>query len=112
MGSRDKNFYNDAFARQGYEDDVAAVQELWLDGKREEAADRVPSSSGFKTNLLGTPEMIKERLRLYRDAGITTMQAKLKDATAGHAGPAARPGRRGRGGRVNHRHGDRRVGHS
>ena len=53
MGSRDKNFYNDAFARQGFADDVAAVQELWFDGKREEAADRVPLELGLKTNLLG-----------------------------------------------------------
>ena len=77
MGSRTKNFYNDAFRRQGFTDDVAAVQELWFDGKREEAADRVPLDLGLKTNLLGTPAMVKDRLRLYRDAGITTLQAKL-----------------------------------
>jgi F420-dependent oxidoreductase-like protein len=77
MGSRDKNFYNAAFARQGFGDDVRAVQDLWLAGKREEAADRVPVEIGFKTNLLGPPDVIKERVRLYRDAGITTLQAKL-----------------------------------
>jgi alkanesulfonate monooxygenase SsuD/methylene tetrahydromethanopterin reductase-like flavin-dependent oxidoreductase (luciferase family) len=77
MGSREQNFYNDAFARQGYADDVAAVQDLWLAGRREEAADRVPLDLGLKTNLLGPPGMIAERLRLYRDAGITTLQAKL-----------------------------------
>jgi alkanesulfonate monooxygenase SsuD/methylene tetrahydromethanopterin reductase-like flavin-dependent oxidoreductase (luciferase family) len=36
----------------------------------------VPVEIGFKTNLIGTPEMVKERLRLYRDAGITTLQMK------------------------------------
>jgi F420-dependent oxidoreductase-like protein len=77
MGSRNKNFYNDAFRRQGFGDDIDIVQSLWLDGKREEAAERVPLDLGRKTNLLGTPAMIKERLRLYRDAGITTMLAKL-----------------------------------
>ena len=77
MGSRDKNFYNAAFARQGFGDDVRAVQDLWLAGKREEAAERVPLEIGFKTNLLGPPDVIKQRLRLYRDAGITTLQAKL-----------------------------------
>ena len=77
MGSREKNFYVDAFARQGYEDDVKAVQQLWLDGKREEAAARVPIEIGEKTNLLGTPEMIKARLRLYRDCGVTTLRAGL-----------------------------------
>jgi F420-dependent oxidoreductase-like protein len=77
MGSKDKNFYNAAFARQGFGDDVQAVQELWLSGRRQEAADRVPTELGFKTNLLGPPETVSERLRLYRQAGITTLQAKL-----------------------------------
>jgi alkanesulfonate monooxygenase SsuD/methylene tetrahydromethanopterin reductase-like flavin-dependent oxidoreductase (luciferase family) len=77
MGSRDKNFYNDAFRRQGFGEAVDRVQALWLDGKRDEAADLVPLDLGAKTNLLGTPDMIKDRLRRYRDAGITTLQAKL-----------------------------------
>jgi F420-dependent oxidoreductase-like protein len=77
MGSKDQNFYNAAFTRQGYGEDVATVQNLWLAGRREEAADRVPAEFGTRTNLIGTPAMITERLRLYRDAGITTLQAKL-----------------------------------
>jgi F420-dependent oxidoreductase-like protein len=77
MGSKDTNFYNAAFARQGLGDDVAAVQDLWLAGRREEAAERVPLEIGLKTNLLGTAPMVKDRLRLYRTAGITTLQAKL-----------------------------------
>src|SRR5271165_3010726 len=42
MGSKEQNFYNAAFTRQGFGDDVIAVQELWLAGRREEAAERVP----------------------------------------------------------------------
>ena len=74
---RDQNFYNDALTRQGFGDDVRAVQELWLAGRRDEAADRVPPSSGARPTCSGTPAMVAERLRLYRDAGITTLQAKL-----------------------------------
>ncbi len=77
MGSATTNFYNAAFTRQGFGDDVAAVQALWLAGKRAEAAARVPAELGFKTNLIGPPEVITERLRLYRSAGVTTLQAKL-----------------------------------
>jgi F420-dependent oxidoreductase-like protein len=77
MGSKDRNFYNSAFARQGYGADVEAVQALWLAGRRDEAADRVPAEIGAKTNLIGTPAMVAERLRLYRDAGVTTLQVKL-----------------------------------
>jgi alkanesulfonate monooxygenase SsuD/methylene tetrahydromethanopterin reductase-like flavin-dependent oxidoreductase (luciferase family) len=77
MGSKATNFYNAAFTRQGFGDDVEAVQDLWLAGRRDEAADRVPIELGFKTNLLGPPATVKARLRQYRDAGITTLQAKL-----------------------------------
>lgn len=79
MGSRDQNFYKNAFARQGYEDAAREVQRLWLEGRREEARDLVPAELGLKTNLLGTPEMITERLVVYRDAGITTIRAGLRD---------------------------------
>jgi F420-dependent oxidoreductase-like protein len=77
MGTGDRNFYNDAFARQGYGDDVAAVAALWRDGHREAAGERVPLELGLRTNLIGPPAVIKERLRRYRAAGVTTLQAKL-----------------------------------
>ena len=54
MGSSSQNFYNDAFARQGFGDDVREVQRLWLAGDREAAADRVPLEIGLGTNLVGT----------------------------------------------------------
>lgn len=81
MGSASTNFFNTALERQGFTDDVRAVQRLWLDGRREEAEERVPIELGLRTNLIGTPDMIRERLRRYRDAGITTLQAKLEGDT-------------------------------
>ena len=75
MGSPTTNFYNQAFARQGYGEDVREVQRLWLEGDREAAKRRVPTAIGFGTNLIGTDELIRDRLRLYRDAGITTLRA-------------------------------------
>jgi F420-dependent oxidoreductase-like protein len=77
MGSATRNFYNDAFARQGFGDDVRAVQALWRAGDREAAAKRVPIEIGLRTNLVGTDDLIQERLRLYRDAGITTLRVVL-----------------------------------
>ena len=76
MGSRQHNFYSDAFRRAGYEDVAKAVQRLWLDGRREEATARVPDEMVIKTNLLGTDEMVKERIRAYRDAGVTTLRVE------------------------------------
>lgn len=74
MGSADHNFYNDAFKRQGYAEDAIAVQQLWLAGKRDDAARRVPDEMITQTNLLGTDEMVKERIVAYKNAGITTLR--------------------------------------
>ena len=77
MGSATTNFYNDAFARQGYGDDVREVQRLWLAGDQEAARKRVPTEIGLGTNLVGTDDMVRVRLRLYRDAGIDMLRAGL-----------------------------------
>jgi alkanesulfonate monooxygenase SsuD/methylene tetrahydromethanopterin reductase-like flavin-dependent oxidoreductase (luciferase family) len=77
MGSATTNFYNDAFARQGYGEDVAEVSRLWRSGDRDGARRRVPTAIGLGTNLIGTDAMVLERLRLYRDAGITLLRAGL-----------------------------------
>jgi F420-dependent oxidoreductase-like protein len=74
MGSRQHNFYNDAFQRAGYVDAALEVQRLWLEGKREDAAARVPDELAVKVNLLGTEAMVRERVDVYRRAGITTLR--------------------------------------
>jgi F420-dependent oxidoreductase-like protein len=77
MGVGGQNFYNDAFGRLGYADEVAAVAQLWQAGDRDEARRRVPLDLGRLTNLLGTDEVIAERIDRYRAAGITTLLAKI-----------------------------------
>jgi len=86
MGSADTNFYNDAFKRAGFEDDARAIQQLWLDGKREEAAKRVPDAMVTEFQVLGPRDVVKERLTKYRDAGINTLKLGLDGA--GPLGPA------------------------
>src|SRR5439155_21011970 len=76
MGARQHNFYNDAYRRAGYAEVAADVQRLWLDGRREDAAARVPDELVLKTNLLGTEAMVRDRLTLYRDAGIGTLRVE------------------------------------
>jgi F420-dependent oxidoreductase-like protein len=76
MGSREHNFYNDAFRRAGYADAAAEVQRLWLPGRRDDAAARVPDELVRKTNLLGTEAMVRDRVRAYRDAGVTTLRVE------------------------------------
>ena len=91
MGSRQHNFYNEAFRRAGYEDVALEVQRLWLGGKREEAAARVPDELVLKTNLLGTEAMVRARLEAYRRAGITTL--RVEPAGEGQAARLATLGR-------------------
>jgi F420-dependent oxidoreductase-like protein len=81
MGSRQHNFYNDAFKRAGYTDAALEVQRLWLDGKREEAAARVPDELAVKANLLGSEAMVRERVLAYQRAGITTLRVDPAGAT-------------------------------
>ena len=74
MGSAASNFYNNAFGRLGFAEDVAEVQRLWAAGDRAAAAARVPIGIGLGTNLIGPPEVVRDRLRAYRDAGVTTLR--------------------------------------
>jgi F420-dependent oxidoreductase-like protein len=75
MGSREKNFYNQAVQRLGYEDVARKVQDLYLDGKKEEAAAALPGELIDQVSLCGPADRIKDRLAAYRDAGVGTMIA-------------------------------------
>ena len=74
MGSAATNFYNDAFRRAGWEDEAREVQRLWLDRRRKEAVAAVPDDLILHSSLIGTPAMVRERIRRYHDAGVTTLR--------------------------------------
>ncbi|MCS5575549.1 MAG: LLM class flavin-dependent oxidoreductase, partial [Pseudomonadales bacterium] len=74
MGSAKTNFYNDAFRRSGYADTAEEVQSLWVNGEKEQAAKAVPDDMIIKNHLIGTEKMVRERLRDYHDAGVTTLR--------------------------------------
>ena len=73
MGSRQHNFYNEVFQRAGYADIALEVQDLWLKKQREAAIARIPDELVLKTNLIGTDEMVRERLRVHQHAGVNTL---------------------------------------
>jgi F420-dependent oxidoreductase-like protein len=77
-GSGGQNFYNNAFTRLGYGAEVETVAGLWRAGKHDEARSAVPLDLGRLTNLLGTEDIIAERVSRYRAAGISTLLAKLE----------------------------------
>ncbi|MEM7347244.1 MAG: LLM class F420-dependent oxidoreductase, partial [Chloroflexota bacterium] len=73
MGARGKNFYNDLACRYGYEAAAKEIQDLYLEGKKQEAAAAVPDELVDEVALCGPKERIKERLEIWHNSPITTM---------------------------------------
>ena len=73
MGSRDKNFYNALVQRYGFEDAAREVQDLYLEGKRDEAAAALPEELIDTVSLCGPQDVVRERLAVFRDAGVGTL---------------------------------------
>src|SRR4051794_14725751 len=73
MGSRKQNFYNALAVRYGFEEAARKVQDLYLDGKRDEAAAAVPDELVDTVTLCGPADRVRERLAVYRDAGVGTL---------------------------------------
>jgi F420-dependent oxidoreductase-like protein len=74
MGSATVNFYNDAYSRQGWADVAARVRERWQAGDRDGAAALVTDEMVLATTLIGTEDMVRARLRAWRDAGVDTVR--------------------------------------
>jgi len=73
MGAQGRNFYFDLASRYGYEAEAARIQELYLAGRRPEAEAAVPDALVDEVALCGPPERIRDRLALWREAGVTTL---------------------------------------
>ena len=74
MGSREKNFYNQLVQRYGFEEAAHEVQDLYLEGKKEEAGAALPAELIDAVSLAGPPDVVRDRLAVYRDAGVGTLQ--------------------------------------
>jgi F420-dependent oxidoreductase-like protein len=79
MGSRDKNFYNDLAVRYGYEAAAREIQDLYLSGKRFEAMSAVPGELIDEVALVGPKARVRERLQLWRDSPVTTLNMMVTD---------------------------------
>ncbi len=71
MGARGANFHFEVFARMGYEDVALNVQELYLDGKKQEAAAAIPLAMVEDVALIGPPDKIRAELDQWRETCIT-----------------------------------------
>ena len=75
MGSREKNFYNALVTRYGFEEEAREVQDLYLEGKKDEAAARLSPELLDTVSLVGPKEKVRDKLAVYREAGVHTLGA-------------------------------------
>jgi F420-dependent oxidoreductase-like protein len=73
MGAKGRNFYNDLVRRYGFEKEAEQIQDLYLDGKKKEAAELVPEELLEATTLCGPEGYVKERLAAYKESGVTVL---------------------------------------
>jgi hypothetical protein len=81
MGARGRNFYFDLACRFGFEREAAAIQDAYLDGRKDEAAALVPADLVEKTALIGPDGYVAERLEAFRESGVTTLNVTPLGAT-------------------------------
>lgn len=73
MGAKGKNFHTDLMARMGYEDEAHRIQDLFFEGRRDEAIAMVPTEFADEISLVGPPGRIRERLQAWKDSPVTTL---------------------------------------
>jgi F420-dependent oxidoreductase-like protein len=82
MGAQGKNFHNDAMVERGFAAEAARIQELYLAGKKDEAAATVPDEFIDDGGLIGDEARISERFALWRDAGFTLLRLQVSSVAA------------------------------
>lgn len=83
MGARDRNFYADLVRRYGFEAEAGTIQDLYLAGRKEEAAAAVPADLIRRTSLIGPVGYLRERLAVLRASGASTLNVTPLAASAG-----------------------------
>ncbi|MFD3499219.1 LLM class F420-dependent oxidoreductase [Streptomyces sp. NPDC058676] len=79
MGAKGKNFYNDVARAYGYEEAAEKIQDLYLAGRKEEAAAAVPDEFAELVSLCGPEGYVRERIEAFREAGVTQLNVTLVD---------------------------------
>ncbi|MEV4114084.1 LLM class F420-dependent oxidoreductase [Nonomuraea sp. NPDC049695] len=73
MGAKGRNFYNDLARRYGYEKEAEQIQDLYLEGKKDEAAALVPGELLEKMSLIGSEGFVRDRVQALKESGVTTL---------------------------------------
>ena len=79
MGAKGKNFYNDLARRYGFEAEAELVQDLYLDGRKDEAAAALPDELVRAVSLIGPESYVAERIAAFAEAGVTILALQPLD---------------------------------
>ena len=81
MGARSKNFYNQIFAKSGYEQEAKIIQDLYLAGDKKAAEAAIPDEYLAKSSLIGEEGFVRERLQALRESGVSSLNISLAGKT-------------------------------
>jgi F420-dependent oxidoreductase-like protein len=79
MGAKEMNFHKNVFARMGYEKEADAIQDLFFEGRRDEATATVPLEMVSDISLVGTADQIRADLPMWEEAGVTMLVIGARD---------------------------------
>ncbi|MDI6104410.1 LLM class F420-dependent oxidoreductase [Actinoplanes sp. NEAU-A12] len=80
MGAKGRNFYHDVVSRYGFEAEADRIQELYLSGRKKEAAAAVPDELLELSSLIGPESYVRDRIAAFREAGVTVLNVIPLDA--------------------------------
>ena len=78
MGAKGQNFHTQLMSRMGFEGEAHRIQELFLEGKREEAIAAVPDEFCDEISLVGPPERIRDRLEAFKESPVTMLNVAAR----------------------------------
>ena len=80
MGAKKRNFHMELMSRMGFEAEAQKIQDLFMEGRREEAVAAVPNEFADEISLVGPVERVKERLEAWKETPVTTLLITNRDA--------------------------------
>jgi len=81
MGARQRNFHTELMARMGFEAEATKIQDLFLEGRKDEAVLAVPSSFADEISLVGPEARIRDRLQAWRETPVTSLLIGARSTT-------------------------------
>jgi len=81
MGAKQRNFHKELVSRMGFAGEADRIQELYLAGRKTEAAQAVPDKLADEISLVGPAPRIKERLAAWRETPVTSLLVSARSAT-------------------------------